>query len=278
MRVIINADDLGISSTVNKSIDEFLKKGVITSATILANGEAFGEVIDIVKKYPNASFGVHLNLTEFESLTKSTELSRCGIITSEGQFIKGSIRKVHITKDLKRAIYFELKAQISKIKEAGIPISHFDGHHHCHLQPQLFGVIQQLAKEFGVRRIRQNAVRPLFFGLKKINQSDNQLIVEKGKDEYVQKTPPISLRLINAIKSRYWYYRIKYSYITTDLFFSYSFFEMNKESFKTGKELTIELMCHPGHPNYKIESNLILENGREFNTNYKIVNFMDLGN
>ncbi len=275
MKIIINADDLGINKTVNKSIDEFLEKAVISSATILANGKAFDDVKEIVVKHPKASFGVHLNLTEFASLTQSPVLARYGITTKDGEFVKGMIFKSDINKELRKAIYLELKAQILKIMESGIEISHFDGHHHCHLQPQLFGVIRKLAREFGVKRIRQNAARPLLLSFKKVKYTSRQF-AEKAKNESIKSNRSFLLRFNNSIKSIYWYYRIKFNYITTDLFLSYAFYEMNKESIEDIQNLTIELMCHPGHPAYKIESSLILGLEKKNNLGYRLINFMDL--
>ena len=69
MRIIINADDLGISQEVNDAIFGLMAEGKVTSATILANGPAVEEAARRVAEFPECSFGVHLNLTEFKPWT-----------------------------------------------------------------------------------------------------------------------------------------------------------------------------------------------------------------
>src|SRR4051812_23098805 len=62
VRVIINADDLGANYEINREVRELLEEGRVTSASILANGPAVGDVMDWVGDFPRVSFGAHLNI------------------------------------------------------------------------------------------------------------------------------------------------------------------------------------------------------------------------
>ena len=88
-RLIINADDLGISKDVNKQIEECIHIGCITSSSLMANGPAFEDGIRIAKQYPQISVGVHLNIVEFTPLTNADIFRKHGVLDSEGAFIEG---------------------------------------------------------------------------------------------------------------------------------------------------------------------------------------------
>ena len=82
--VIINADDLGLSRRVNDRIFNLIETKRITSATLLTNGPEFLDAVARIKAYPHASFGVHLNLTEFPPLTKNPALAP--LLNGDGHF------------------------------------------------------------------------------------------------------------------------------------------------------------------------------------------------
>ena len=73
IKVILNADDFGAYSQVNRSIISLFKCNKITSATVMANGPVFSEAVDFMTQYPQHSYGIHLNITEFSPLTKNKE-------------------------------------------------------------------------------------------------------------------------------------------------------------------------------------------------------------
>jgi len=276
MRVIVNADDLGINAEVNAEIENFIEKGIVSSSTILANGKDFHLVPDIVKRHPNISFGVHLNLSEFESLTKSPVLMKYGITNRDGVFVKGAINNVCFTKELKKAIFKEWRAQIIKVREAGILISHIDGHHHCHAKPELYVLLKRLADNFGIREVRQNSVRPFFYMQRKTISDNGVTKSEVIESNSSQKKLLFRQRITNIIKGRIWYYRTRYDFLTTDLFLSYSDFVTGYDSIRRKKQVTIELMCHPGHPKYKAESELLLVNSRKQDYSFTLVSYWGL--
>lgn len=234
--IIINADDFGISSIVNKEIERCMKEGLISSSSVMANGIAFEEVALIITKYPNISCGVHLTLDEFDSLTKSAILYKYGITDNNGTFIKGSIWKKHYPKELKDAIYDEWKAQILKILNSGIDISHIDGHHHCHTILELLEVLKNLCNEFKIFKVRQAYIRPLFISNSRIFK------ISQNKDD-------IKLSIIEKstlkIKKYLWRRKSRKYFKMVNYFFDINFYLKN---FYLGNQFEkIEVMCHPGH-------------------------------
>jgi len=92
LKIIVNADDLGFNPYVNRSIAEYIKKGLVSSASLMANGEDFTGAVEIVTNYPMVSIGAHLNVTEFSSLSDSDVFKEYNITDSENRFT-GIIKK-----------------------------------------------------------------------------------------------------------------------------------------------------------------------------------------
>jgi chitin disaccharide deacetylase len=151
MLLIVNADDLGASEAINNKIFDLMEYGLVTSSTIMVNGPAFDHAVQHIRRFPQCSFGVHLNLTVFRPLITSKAIEP--ILDDEGNL---SIKYfyAHLSTDLLKALQEELFAQVQKAFNAGIPVSHFDSHHHIHTKPRLFFAIKGLQRHFGIRKVR----------------------------------------------------------------------------------------------------------------------------
>jgi chitin disaccharide deacetylase len=151
-RVIINADDLGASPEVNRAIFELMSRGLVTSTTLLANGPALAEAVQGTAGFPQCSFGVHLCLTQFAPLTSQPDLAP--ILERAGRFAGNAIRRVSVDAALRRTIYVEWRAQVERIRAAGIEISHVDSHHHTHTIYMLLPVLRRLCRDLRIPAVR----------------------------------------------------------------------------------------------------------------------------
>jgi len=151
LHVIVNADDLGISVSVNDAIFELMGDGWITSATIMANGPAVNHALERLPKFPQCSFGIHCNLTQFESLSGDVRLGP--LLNSAGEF-KGNRRFHSIDLRLLQGIAAEASAQIEFLLAKGVKLTHFDSHHYIHTAPIFFPVLKSLQLQYGIRRVR----------------------------------------------------------------------------------------------------------------------------
>ena len=154
MRIIVNADDLGMSESVNEAIFGGMQRGQITSATMLANGVALKSAIRELRRFPDCSFGVHLNLTEFEPLYGESRKELACILDQQGCFNGNRIREVSIRVPLLKAIFREWCCQIENLIKLGVEPSHFDAHHHVHTIPQLLPVIAALRRRYKIDKVR----------------------------------------------------------------------------------------------------------------------------
>lgn len=255
LSVIINADDFGANEEVNCAIEECIKKGLITSSTIMAGGKGFDEAVVIAKQHPEISFGVHLTLDEFYSLTEHPLLKEYGLIDDNGQFIKGAYRRIsEYPEDLIDAISEEWIAQIRKVKAAGINVSHIDSHHHVHVCPKLKSVIARIMLAENIGRIRLNTLRTFGMYIHHVKPKPRKRKVSTVPCK--ERTKKNAFQIISDIVSLYvWNLWIKCKYTCTAFFCDYTFFLDNAGYFrKMFDNKTIELMCHPGHPDYQEET------------------------
>ena len=153
-RLIVNADDFGYTSGVNRAILEAHSHGVVTSATLMANGPAFAEAVQLAGTVPKLSIGCHVVLTDGEpvlgaerlpSLTSGSHF-RDGMIAFAARAIAGRIDGDEIAA--------EASEQILKIQSAGIAVSHVDTHKHTHLFPKILQPLLRAAANCGVRAVR----------------------------------------------------------------------------------------------------------------------------
>lgn len=165
-KIIINADDFGINDIVTSEIKRMIKLNAISSTTIMANGKAIDRVKAIVTKHPEISFGVHLCLDEFDSLTKSADLHKYGVTNHKGEFIKGAVFRIkQFPIELKKAIIKELSAQVEVLLNMGITPSHADSHHHVHVIYGLKDVFSDVLEKYNIRKIRRGVDLPFSFFL-----------------------------------------------------------------------------------------------------------------
>lgn len=150
--LVIHADDLGETAEITRGILECIDAGRVTSTSLMANMPATDLAIEeAAKRGKNASFGVHLVLCEGPALTKPKSLT-----DANGEFLpKKTIGLRGLAHRLDaQDVESELRAQIERIADGGVQISHFDSHKHLHQLPVVRDVVGKLAKEFGVERIR----------------------------------------------------------------------------------------------------------------------------
>ena len=153
MRFRVNADDLGLTGRVNEESFALISRGLVDSASILANGPASAAAISVAKQHENCRFGVHLNITQFKPLRPGAGLAP--VLDSEGCFAFNILWQVRKTQSLRRAVYLEWSAQIERLLDAGLQPSHLDSHHDVHLIPEFFPLVKRLQWKFGITSVRR---------------------------------------------------------------------------------------------------------------------------
>ena len=235
MRIIVNSDDLGACESVNASIFGLMEKGRVTSATLLTNFPGAESAAREMRNYPHCSFGVHLNVTEFFPLTDHPGLKP--LLTASGEFAN-NIRGIPLSRSVRQGVFAEWSAQVERALALGVPVSHLDGHHHCHTVPGLFGVLKGIQRKFDIRKVR----------------------ITRNIYSFSEEMP----RKLAATK-KVWNFALKnwFPTQTTEGFCSFSIFFQRLQA-RNGLPSTIELMCHPGHENYRKETELLAGPWKDF--------------
>ena len=151
----MNADDLGWTAGVNRGIAEAHRNGIVTSASLLANGGAFAEAVELARDTGGLGVGVHLNLNDGPPVAPRESVP--SLVNEAGEFEGGPdglLLKIATRGLSMREVEIEWGAQISKARDAGIEPTHLDGHKHVHMLPGLFEIALRLAKRYGIGAIR----------------------------------------------------------------------------------------------------------------------------
>jgi chitin disaccharide deacetylase len=159
-RLIVNADDFGLTAGVNRAIVEAHEGGIVTSATLMANGRAFDDAVLLAKSHPRLGVGCHIVLVDGTPLVQSTSQSLLapGSRTAGSPRFRQGIGKFAALAVLGRLdpdeIESEAKAQIGKLQASGIAVTHLDSHKHTHMFPQVLKPLLRAARACGVKAIR----------------------------------------------------------------------------------------------------------------------------
>jgi len=159
-RLIVNADDFGLTYGVNRAIVEAHEHGIVTSATLMANGNAVSQAIDLTASAPRLSVGCHVLLVDGSPVCDAAQVSSL-IIESGTPRFRTSIFDFALQcmrgKLVPNEVETEVTAQIRKLQAGGIVVSHLDTHKHTHLFPQVLRPLLQAARNCGVRAVRNPA-------------------------------------------------------------------------------------------------------------------------
>jgi len=171
--LIVNADDLGWTAGVNRGIADAHRHGIVTSASLLANGSAFDDGVRTAGELPGLGVGVHLNLSDGLPAAPAEEVKT--LLNEEGKFAGGpeSLLLRLTTKSLDvQEVEKEWEAQIQKVRDAGVRPTHLDGHKHVQMLPGLFGIALRLAKRHGIEAVRvSHEASPLRTALSEGNET-----------------------------------------------------------------------------------------------------------
>ena len=162
-RLIINADDFGLTSGVNRAVAELHQAGLLTSATLMARAQATADAIEISLATPSLGVGCHVVLLDGEPV-----LSPQSEIPNLADPITGRFRPslipflgaVHrywprmAASPMNKEIEGEAAAQISLLQNRGIRLTHIDTHKHVHMFPAVLRPVLRAARAAGIRTVR----------------------------------------------------------------------------------------------------------------------------
>jgi hypothetical protein len=158
-RLIVSADDLGLTAGVDRGIAAAIEAGSVTAVGVLANLADPAAVARLAAEHPGVSFGAHLNLTTGRPVLAAGRVPSLvdarGVFRPLGEQTRRALGRRLDATELTR----ELEAQLAALVDAGVAVDHLDSHEHVHLLPGVTGAVVGLAHRSGVRRIRSHRPR-----------------------------------------------------------------------------------------------------------------------
>jgi Uncharacterized protein conserved in bacteria len=155
-RLIINADDFGLTLGVNRAIAELHRAEVLTSATLMATGAAFEDAVAIAHANPSLGVGCHIVLTDGDPVSPPNSISsllgedgksfRPSLLDFMQALLRGAVREEEIER--------EAFAQVEKLQQAGIAVTHLDTHKHTHLFPAVARPLLRVAQRCSIGAVR----------------------------------------------------------------------------------------------------------------------------
>lgn len=149
--LIIHADDAGVTHSVNEAIETAFKTGSISSASIIVPSAWFPEIAAFARSHPQYDFGVHLALTSEWQYLRWAGVSPAGRIPSllDSQGFLWASAEVAAKNDSLDQVRTELRAQIERAKQFGVPVTHLDTHMDTLMEsPELLQIYVDLGREF----------------------------------------------------------------------------------------------------------------------------------
>jgi chitin disaccharide deacetylase len=166
IRLIINADDFGSSHGANRAIIKAHREGILTSASLMVNGDAANNAVTLARENPTLAVGLHLTMVRGKSTLKPSEI--IGVVNQRFEFDESPVRagfRYFFNRDLDHFLKQEVDAQFREFRMAGLQLDHLNGHLHFHLHPTIFNHIKRHYRTWGISAMRLTR-EPLLINLR----------------------------------------------------------------------------------------------------------------
>lgn len=167
-KLIINADDFGLTKGCSKGIIDAMKNGIVTSTTVMINMPYAQKAIELAKENGIKKIGLHLTLTCGKPINETSKVST--IVDENGMFYRRKEKPFQIInlEDVKR----EFSSQIEEFYKNKIDLTHLDSHHHVHMYEDIREIAVDLAAKYGVPLRAPNAETKKLAEEKKVYTTD----------------------------------------------------------------------------------------------------------
>lgn len=244
-QLIVNADDFGLTSGVNRAIVDSHRDGIVTSTTLMANGAAFDSAVEAARTLPDLSVGCHVVLTDGTPVSPPEAIDTLlAIRSAEPKKFFSSLSAFAARATLggfdREQLVTEITAQVRKIQATGLRVTHLDSHKHAHIFPDILSAMVRAARICGIPAIRSPFV-PMkaimaqqFAGQRALLKRYGQVRILNAFAGYFRRqTPKAGLRFPDGV----------IGVIETGLMDGI----LLRQALTSLPDGTWELVCHPGY-------------------------------
>jgi hopanoid biosynthesis associated protein HpnK len=154
-KLIVTADDFGLSLAVNEAIEEAHRRGVLSTASLMVGARAVRDAVDRAGRLPSLRVGLHLVLVNGAPISPPQAIP--DLVDRRGQFSPHLFRagiNFFFSPGVRKQLEKEIRAQFQAFRSTGLSLDHVNCHNHMHLHPTIGGLILKVGQEFGLKAVR----------------------------------------------------------------------------------------------------------------------------
>lgn len=155
-RLIVNADDFGLTAGVNRAVAELHSAGVLTSTTLMARAGATIAAIEYALSTPSLGVGCHVVLIDGEPVLPPKQIPSL-VDRKTGHFpatLSAFLARLLTGRIAAEEVEAEAAAQIALLKSNGLRLTHIDTHKHTHMFPAVLRPVLRAARAADIRAVR----------------------------------------------------------------------------------------------------------------------------
>jgi len=242
-RLIVNADDFGLTHGVNRAIVACHERGIVSSATLMPTGACFDEAVALAAQMPRLSVGCHIVIADGVPLLPPNEVRSLlapgtnRFYNSIGEVVRAVLRGRFRSEEVEA----EAWAQFARLQRSEVNVSHFDAHKHAHMFPSILKPLLRAAAAHGISAVRNPFEAPGVVTFKEAS-SNKTLLIRKAETSVLRAV--LRKRWLSAVHTA--------GFTTTDGSLGVaSTGSLNdaglRAMLKRMPQGTWELVCHPGY-------------------------------
>jgi len=161
-KIILTADDFGLSFRINEAVEEAHRRGILTAASLMVAGKATADAVERARRSPSLKVGLHLVLVDGSPVSPPETIPN--LVDQKGRLsspLFGAGINFFFWPKVRQELQAEIRAQFEAFRKTGLPLDHVNAHHHMHLHPTISELILKIGRDFGMKAMRL-PYEPLF--------------------------------------------------------------------------------------------------------------------
>jgi hopanoid biosynthesis associated protein HpnK len=154
-RLVVTADDFGLSPEVNEAVEQAHRDGILTAASLMVSAPAAADAVVRARRLPSLRVGLHLVLVEAWPTLPPEQLPD---LTDAQGLMRRDMGRLGLDLAVKaaarRQLAAEITAQFEAYRATGLPLDHVNAHKHFHVHPLIAGAVLRIGRRYGMRAIR----------------------------------------------------------------------------------------------------------------------------
>ena len=154
-KLIVTADDFGMSIAVNEGIEASHRDGILSATSLMTGGEAFADAVERAKRLPKLGVGLHIHLVDSRPVLPPEKIPL--LVGPDGSFSNNPERfgfNLFFSSEMRKQADAEIAAQFERFAATGLVMDHVNGHHHFHMHPVVTDAIAKYAPRYGSPPVR----------------------------------------------------------------------------------------------------------------------------